>query len=77
MSDFRVDLRVPAFCPICEEFMKGNQSTRTYYDWGCCMHCHIEFVEDREERWRSGWRPSAEEIGAKRGHRIWQNGPKS
>lgn len=55
-------LLVPAFCPICELIMKSSRSTRTYYDFGCCMHCYIEFVEDREERWRSGWRPSAEDL---------------
>jgi len=44
--------------------MRGSRSTQTYYDWGCCMNCHIEFIEDREERWRSGWRPSPEEVAA-------------
>jgi len=60
------DLRVPSFCPICDCVMKGSKSTSTYYDWGCCMHCFIEFVDDREERWKSGWRPSADEISKKR-----------
>ena len=63
MSVFE-ELRVPAFCPVCEMVMRGSRSTKTYYDFGCCMHCHIEFVEDREDRWRGGWRPSPEEIEA-------------
>ncbi len=58
------DLRVPAFCPICEMVMRSSRSNTTYYDHGCCMHCHIEFVEDREARWASGWRPSADEVVA-------------
>ena len=57
----RASLRVPAWCPQCESLMKGR-STRTYYDWGVCVSCYIEFVEDREERWKSGWRPTAEQV---------------
>jgi len=63
--------RVPAWCPVCDEVMKGSISTQTYFKWGCCMHCHIEFVEDREERWKNGWRPSPDEVAKKRGRRIW------
>lgn len=42
--------------------MNRSRSTYTYYDWGVCADCFIEFVEHREERWRSGWRPSNEEV---------------
>lgn len=56
------DLRAPAFCPVCETIMKGDKSTHTYYDYGCCVNCFIEFIEGREERWKLGWRPSDEQI---------------
>ena len=26
----------------------------------CCWTCNIQYVEGREERWRSGWRPNKE-----------------
>lgn len=61
-EDEREKLRVPAWCPICDVTMRGSISNRTYGKWGCCMDCHVEFVEDREERWLSGWRPSADEV---------------
>lgn len=54
-------LRVPCFCPVCDGMMKGK-STSTFYDFGCCIDCFIQFVEGREPRWRGGWRPSHEEI---------------
>lgn len=50
------------FCPVCGQMMRGSKSNSSYYDWGCCSICYIEFVEDREDRWKSGWRPSADEI---------------
>ena len=59
-------LRVPCWCPICEQHMKGK-STYTYYDYGCCIGCFIEFIEGSENRinkWKEGWRPSKEQVDA-------------
>ena len=60
----RERLRTPFWCPVCEIPMKNGPGgdDKTYYKWGCCRYCHIEFVEHREERWESGWRPSADDI---------------
>jgi hypothetical protein len=41
--------------------MKGK-STNTYYDWGVCTFCHIDFIEGREDRWKTGWRPTPEQV---------------
>lgn len=59
-------LRVPAFCPVCSFVMKGSKSSASYYSWGCCVDCQIEFVEGREDAWRAGRRPSPEEIARRR-----------
>lgn len=56
-----ISLRVPTFCPLCSGFMKGK-STSTYYDHGVCVNCFIEFIDGRVDRWKSGWRPSQEEL---------------
>ena len=26
----------------------------------CCFKCYIDYVEGREDRWKSGWRPNKE-----------------
>lgn len=62
MSEFLRENRVPGFCPVCGSLMKGDKSTSTYYSFGCCSDCFIEFVDGREERWRTGWRPTSEQI---------------
>ena len=62
-------LRVPAWCPICGGLMKGQRSTFSYYDYGCCEGCKIYWLEDRPDRitlWMGGWRPSPEEVQRKR-----------
>ena len=61
MSLLLEDLKVPAFCPICKGLMKGR-STITYYDFGCCVDCWVYFVDGREAKWKSGWRPTQEEV---------------
>ena len=60
----RESLRTPFWCPICQIPMKGGSGgdDKTYFKWGCCRYCYIEFVEDREERWTSGWRPSEADL---------------
>ena len=59
-------LRVPCFCPVCGGLMKGK-STCTFYDFGCCIDCKIQWVEGREARWLSGWRPSSEDVRRMKG----------
>lgn len=55
------EFSVPAFCPQCGGLMRGK-STYTFYDHGVCQLCFVEFIEDREDRWKNGWRPSEEEL---------------
>ena len=48
-------------CPVCEKY-----SFRPYDDlymnkFGACWTCYIQYVDGREERWTSGWRPNKEE----------------
>lgn len=60
--DFR-SLRVPCWCPQCGLPMKGK-STGTFYRFGVCVMCFIFFIEQREQRWLAGWRPSPEDLQA-------------
>lgn len=62
----KIDLRqfrVPVWCPMCNGPMKGK-STSAYYSFGVCVTCFIMFVDGREEKWKSGWRPSDEQVAA-------------
>ena len=56
--------RVPCWCPLCTLIMKGSKSTKTFYDFGVCVNCFIEFIEGREQRWKDGWRPSQEQLNS-------------
>jgi hypothetical protein len=45
-------------CPVCESYSFSGQDDLYMVKFDCCFTCYIEYVEDREERWKSGWRPN-------------------
>lgn len=63
-KDRELTSRTPSWCPICELVMKSGSGgdDKTYFKWGCCRYCYVEFVEHREERWTDGWRPTPEQV---------------
>ena len=44
-------------CPICEEYSFVGQDDLYMAKYECCHKCFAQHVEDREERWKTGWRP--------------------
>ncbi len=45
---------------VCEYCNVYSFSIRDGYyatKFGCCFKCYIQYIEDREERWKEGWRP--------------------
>lgn len=49
-------------CPVCETYSFSVQDDLYMQRFKCCFGCYVSWVEHREERWRSGWRPSKEQI---------------
>jgi len=44
-------------CPVCDEYSFSMRDDLYMNKFECCWKCYIQWVEDREERWLSGWRP--------------------
>ncbi len=44
-------------CPVCGEYSFSDRDDLYMNKFDCCFNCYIKFVESREERWNSGWRP--------------------
>lgn len=44
-------------CNVCNKYMLSSKDKVFLLKWDCCNECYIRWVEDREERWTSGWRP--------------------
>ena len=47
-------------CPVCTKYSFEIRDDIYMTKFDCCFNCYIQWVEDREERWRSGWRPKKE-----------------
>lgn len=45
-------------CPVCGFYSFSQQDDLYMTKFDCCFGCYIKYVEGREERWKSGWRPN-------------------
>ena len=44
-------------CPVCSSYSFELRDNVYMIKFDCCFDCYIQWVEGREERWKSGWRP--------------------
>ena len=44
-------------CPVCEEYSFKSKDDLYMNKFQCCHLCYIQYVEHREDRWQTGWRP--------------------
>ena len=47
-------------CPVCKTYSFHPQDDLYMNKFECCQTCYIAWVEGREERWLTGWRPQGE-----------------
>ena len=45
-------------CDVCSVYSFDVRDDVYMNKFDCCYKCYIQWVEDREERWQSGWRPN-------------------
>tara|TARA_R110000851_G_scaffold115926_1_gene241922 strand:+ start:255 stop:647 length:393 start_codon:yes stop_codon:yes gene_type:complete len=45
-------------CPACDTYSFDVRDDVYMNKYDCCRLCYVKYVEDREERWLSGWRPN-------------------
>ncbi len=45
-------------CPVCKTYSFKSNDDVYMSKFECCEKCYIQWVEDREERWKTGWRPN-------------------
>ena len=47
-------------CPVCDTYSFKSNDDVYMAKFDCCEKCYIQWVENREERWLKGWRPTNE-----------------
>ena len=45
-------------CPVCSTYSFNLRDDVYMKKFECCASCYIQWVEGREERWKTGWRPN-------------------
>ena len=45
-------------CPVCKNYSFDIEDDIYMNKFDCCCKCYINFIEGREKRWNSGWRPN-------------------
>ena len=45
-------------CPVCSVYSFDPKDDVYMKKFECCYNCYIQWVHDREERWKTGWRPN-------------------
>ena len=44
-------------CDTCKSKIVNLDDDVSYTKFGACYKCYINYIESREERWKTGWRP--------------------
>lgn len=52
----------PIFCPHCNSIMCSSYDDDAYDKFECCDTCANVWVYPNLDKWKSGWRPSSEEL---------------
>ena len=50
--------KIDRSCPICSSYSFSAKDDLYMTKFECCFNCYIQYIEGREERWKSGWRPN-------------------
>jgi hypothetical protein len=45
-------------CPVCKTYSFKSNDDVYMSKFECCEKCYIKWVEGREDRWNTGWRPN-------------------
>ncbi len=56
-----INKEINRVCPVCETYSFSGKDDLYMNKFECCEKCYIQWVEDREERWKTGWRPNKEQ----------------
>jgi|TARA_B100001094_G_scaffold243738_1_gene239856 hypothetical protein len=57
LSEKLINKQSERTCPVCNTYSFDKKDDLYMNRYECCCKCYINFVEGREKRWASGWRP--------------------
>jgi hypothetical protein len=61
LSEDLVNIDNNRTCPVCDTYSFESRDDLYMTKFDCCFQCYIDYVEGREARWKTGWRPTKHE----------------
>lgn len=55
---------IPFACPVCDMLLSTSEDSEYFRSKCCCYKCGLKWADQDITKWKSGWRPSQEEIDA-------------
>tara|TARA_B100000282_G_scaffold288528_1_gene257295 strand:- start:4197 stop:4571 length:375 start_codon:yes stop_codon:yes gene_type:complete len=59
IKNSKITERQKQICNICSCYSVSHVDDVYMTKFKCCSKCYIQYIEGREERWKSGWRPNS------------------
>lgn len=56
----------PLFCPVCNSIFSSYYDDEAWRKFECCDSCAIRWAYPNTEKWKSGWRPTKDELSIKK-----------
>lgn len=53
---------MPLFCDVCEFRYSTQEDEHSFKIFNCCSACADTWAYSNREKWKDGWRPSAEQV---------------
>lgn len=53
---------MPLCCLVCSSMMRSREDELAWHDLECCDACSRAFAASRRIEWKSGWRPTTDEV---------------
>ena len=61
---------IPLACPLCDHVLHTRDDELSHSEFGCCDHCARLWAHARREAWKTGWRPTAEQVKEAEAERL-------
>ena len=58
IKDKKSKTEISRTCPVCDSYSFSEKDDLYMVKFECCYDCYIQYIDGREERWKSGWRPN-------------------
>jgi len=65
-----VEQAIPFYCGVCDRLLRSRDDELAYQEFQCCHLCALKWAHPRRAEWKSGWRPTQDQVLAAVSERV-------